>query len=94
MVALAEAANIANGKMVMIRSLPEDIDIIVLFILHKFDGITILTDNGAGKSRKIIDMSTSLFCQQKGKILAAVHAFSRNDYVSSFSGKVKKSCAN
>ena len=83
LVALVEAAYIANRKTVMIRSPSGDIDII-LFILHEFDRITILIDNDVGKSRKIIDMSTSLLCQQKQKALAAVHVFSENDYVSSF----------
>ena len=66
------------------RSPSGDIDITVLFIHHEFDGIIILIGNGIGKSRKIIDMSTSLFCQQKYNVLAAAHAFSGNDYVSSF----------
>ena len=87
LVALVKAANIANGKLVMIRSLSRDIEVIVLFILHEFDGVTILIDNGVGKSRKIKDMSTSLLCQQKCK--AAVHTFSGNDYVSSFFQKGK-----
>ena len=70
------------------RSPSGDIDITVLFIHYEFDGIIILIGNGIGKSRKIIDMSTSLFCQQKYNVLAAAHAFSGNDYVSSFFGKV------
>ena len=74
----------------MIRSPSGDIEIIVLFILHGFDGITILIDNGVGKSRNITDMSTSLLCQQKRKALAAVHTFSGNDYASSFFRKDKK----
>ena len=41
LVALLEAANIANGKTVMIRSPSGDIDKIVFFMLHEFDGITI-----------------------------------------------------
>ena len=45
--------------------------------------------NGVGKSSKIIDMSTCLFCQQKYNVLAAVHAFSGNDNVPVFFGKVK-----
>ena len=49
MVAVVEAANIENGKMVMIRSPSRDIDVIILFILHEFDGITILIDNSVGK---------------------------------------------
>ena len=84
MVALVGPANIENDKTVMIRSPSGDIDITVLFIHHEFDGITILIGNGVGKSRKIIDMSTCLFCQQKYSVLAEVHAFSGNYHVSSF----------
>ena len=82
MVALVEAANVANGKTLMIRSLSGDIDIIMLIILHKFDETTILIDNGVGKRRKIIDMLTSLSCQQKRKEINICLVFS---------GKVKKS---
>ena len=49
LVALVEAANIANSKTVMIRSPSGGIDIIVFFTLHEFDGITILIDNDVGK---------------------------------------------
>ena len=90
LVALVETANIANGKTVMIISPSGDIDIIMLFTLHEFDEITILIDNGVGKSRKIIDMSTSLYANKKRKALAAVHTFSGNDYVSSFFQKGEK----
>ena len=41
LVALLEAANIANGKTVMIRSPSRDIDKIVFFTLHEFDGMII-----------------------------------------------------
>lgn len=51
--ALVEAAFIVNGKTVTIRSPSEDIDIIMLFLFHEFDGISILIDNGVGKSRKL-----------------------------------------
>ena len=74
----------------MIRSPSGNIDIIMLFIYHEFDGITILIGNGVGKSRKIIDMSTSLLYQQKYSVLAAVHVFLENDYLSGFLGKVIK----
>ena len=56
MVALVEATNIANDKTVMIRSPSGGIDIIVFFTLDEFDGITILIDNGVGKSRIITHM--------------------------------------
>ena len=39
LIALVEAANIANGKTVMMRSPSGGIDIIVFFTLHEFDGI-------------------------------------------------------
>ena len=54
LVALVEAANIANGKTVTLRSPSGDIDIIVLLILHEFDRITVLIDNAVGKSRKFV----------------------------------------
>ena len=54
LVALVEAANIANGKTVMLRSPSGDIDITVLLILHEFDRITVLIDNAVGKSRKFV----------------------------------------
>ena len=62
----------------------------MLIILPEFDRITIIIDNGVGKRRKVIDVSTSLLGQQKRKALAAVHTFSGNDYVSSFFRKGKK----
>ena len=45
----------------MIRSPSGDMYIIALIILHEFDRITILSNNGVGKKIKIIDMLTSLF---------------------------------
>ena len=53
LVPLIGAANIENGKAVMIRSPSGDIDIIMLFIHHEFDGITILIGNGVRKSRSM-----------------------------------------
>ena len=65
LVALVEIANIANGKMGMIKSHSRDIDKIVLIVLPEFDRITILINNDIWKSRKIIDMSTTLLSQEK-----------------------------
>ena len=83
--ALVGAANIENGKTVMIRSPSGDIGIIALFKHQEFDGITILIGNGIGKSRKIIDMSTSLPTK-----IECLSCSTGNDYVSSFFGKVIK----
>ena len=44
----------------MARSPSGDTDILVIFLLHQFDGLRVLIDNGTGKNQKILDMSTSL----------------------------------
>ena len=90
LVALIANASIQPGKTVMVRSPSGDIDILVLFLLHQFENITVLIDNGVGKNRKIIDMSSSFLCENKRKALAGMHSFSGNDYVSSFFRKGKK----
>ena len=82
--ALVENAEIVEGNSRMVRSPSGDIDILVLFLLHQFDGKNVLIDNGVGKNRKIIDMSTSLLSLQQRCALAGMHAFSGNDYISSF----------
>ena len=75
----------------MVRSPSGDIDIIVLFLLHQFDGIRGLRDNGTGeKNRKIIDMTTSTLSSEYRQALAGVHAFSGHDYVSCFFRKGNK----
>ena len=74
----------------MVRSPSGDIDILVVFLLHQFEGICVLIDNGTGKSRKFIVMSSSMLSEKHRKALAAMHAFSGNDYVSSFYRKGKK----
>ena len=58
--ALVENAEIVEGNSLMVRSPSGDIDILVLFLLPQFDGKNVLIDNGVGKNRKIIDMSTSV----------------------------------
>ena len=88
--ALVENAEIVEGNSLMVRSPSGDIDILVLFLLHQFDGKNVLIDNGVGKNRKIIDMSTSLLSLQQRCALAGMHAFSGNDYISSFFRKGKQ----
>ena len=39
-----------NGNNVMVRSPSGDIDILVLFILHQFEGKTVFIANGVGKN--------------------------------------------
>ena len=50
LVALVKAANFPNGKTVMIKSPSGDTNILALFLLREFAGITVLIDNGVEKS--------------------------------------------
>ena len=74
----------------MIRSPSGDIDILTLFVANDFGGVKVLIDNGTGKHRKIIDATSSALDTEKKKALVGLHAFSGNDYVSSFFRKGMK----
>ena len=93
LVALVESVEV-NGNSVMVRSPSGDIDTLVLFILHQFEGKNVFINNGVGKNRKIIDMSTTMLSSQQRHALAGVHSFLENDYVSSFSRKRKEKMWN
>ena len=90
LVALIGNASIQQGNKVMVRSPSGDIDILILFLSLQFENITVLIDNGIGKNRKIIDMSSSFLCESKRKAVAGMHSFSGNDNLSSFFCKGKK----
>ena len=87
LVAMAFSTQLLSESL-MVRSPSGDIDILVLFLLHNTSRIFI--DNGTGKARKILDMSTSGLGDTEKKALAGLHAFSGNDYVSSFYKQGKK----
>ena len=89
LVALVNSADVNAGESFMVRSPSGDIDILVLFLLHQFEGKTVYIDKGTGKHRKIIDMSTSFLSAEHSQALAGMHAFSGNDYISSFFRKGK-----
>ena len=73
----------------MVRSPSEDIDVMVLFLGHDFDEVRVLVGNGTGKVAKIIDISSSTLPKVQRQALVGIHAFSGNDYVSSFFRKGK-----
>ena len=73
---------------VMVRSPSGDIDILVLFVLHCF-GSNVFIDNSHGNSRKMFDFKTPTLSILQRQALSGVHAFSGNDYISSFFGKGK-----
>ena len=56
---------------------------------HDFGAAKVLVNNGTGKARKIIDVTSSTLDLEKRKALIGMHAFSGNDYVSSFFRKGK-----
>ena len=60
---------------VRIRSPSGDIDILSLFVAHGFGEIQVLVDNGTGKSRKIIDVTSSTLDCPKKKALIGLHGF-------------------
>ena len=79
LVALAHAVQITPGQSVMIRSPSDDIDILVLFLMHPYDNVRFLIDNGTGKSRKFIDVSSTglSLTERHALALASMHAFFR-----------------
>ena len=89
LVALVKAANFTSDDTVMIRSSSGDIDVLALFLAHDFGGTCILVDNGTGKQRKIINITSSSLKAEEKNALLGMHAFSGNDYVSAFFRKGK-----
>ena len=84
LVALASAADISTGDAIIVRSPSGDIDIPALFVAHDFSGERSFIDNGTGKSRKSIDVTSSTLEFEKKRALIGMHAFSGNDYIPSF----------
>jgi hypothetical protein len=67
----------------MVRSPSGDIDTLALFLAHDFGDIRVFVDNVTGKSRKVIDISSSTLPSNQKQAMIGLHAFSGNDYVSS-----------
>ena len=77
---------------VCIRSSSGDVDIPVILIgsFGSYTSTTILVDNGTGKNRKKIRIDSSRLTELQQQALVGFHAFTGNDYVSSFLRKKKK----
>ena len=68
----------------MVRSPSGDIDILALFVAHDFSGVRIFIDNGTGKSRKIIDVTSSTLGFEKKELsLACIHFLAMTIYLAS-----------
>ena len=76
---------------VCVRSSSGDIDILVIMIgIFGCSNNYIVVDNGTGKSRRKIRIDSSTLSERHQKALVGFHAFTGNDYVSSFMRKTKK----
>ena len=58
----------------MVRSPSGDIDILTLFVAHDFRDTKVFIDNGTGKNRKIIEVTSSQLSAEEKKALIGVHA--------------------
>ena len=78
---------------VVIRSPSGNTDIPVLSatVLYSFKEY-VVTDNGSGQSRKCIDLRSLQFSETKYCAMLGLHAFTGNDYLSSFFRKGKERC--
>ena len=72
LVALVFAANVRQWDSVMVRSPSGDFDI----VSHDFGDISIYIDNGTGKSRIIINVTSSGLSAEEKVPLIRLHAFS------------------
>ena len=80
-------------KQVVIRSPSGDTDILVLAVsLLNNDKKNVFIDNGSGVSRTLHWLGSLEISEQRCRALIGLHAFTGNDYVSSFFRKGKDRC--
>ena len=88
--ALSHGGNIQS---VVIRSPSGDTDIVVLTIAHLMDfKEKVYLDSGRADARRLIPLGSVELAEQHINALLGFHAFTGNDYVSSFFTKGKKTC--
>ena len=87
------ALNEDPNKNVIIRSHSGDFDINILLTSLIIDSVDrVFLDVNIGKNRKILRLSDVELSTEEKKALIGFHAFTGNDYVSSFFGKGKLKC--
>ena len=81
-----------NGA--VMRSSSGDIDFPIILLENEIDNLRvfIFINNGTGKARKLFDLTLCDLSQAQKQALLGLHAFSGNDYISSFCRKGKKAC--
>ena len=78
----------------ILRSHSGDTDIPIILLANEVPNMHVYVDNGAGKHRKLLDLASCGLSYEQKQALLGLHAFSGNDYVSSFMRKGKKVCWN
>ena len=83
----------SSSSIVTLRSPSGDTDIVILAmtLLHEFNDRVIL-DDGSGKNRKLISLKEISIEEEIIEALIGFHAYTGNDYVSSFFRKGKDTC--
>ena len=88
----ASQGNTNQESTCLLRSSSGDIDIPIILLANEQRNLRIFMDTGTGKDRKLLDLSACDLSNQQNQALLGVHAFTGNDYVSSFLRRGKKVC--
>jgi hypothetical protein len=88
----AHLCNNGEETTCLLRSSSGDIDIPFILLANEKPNLHVFVDNGTGKSRKLLDLTACDLTTIQKQALLGVHAFTGNDYVSSFFRKGKKIC--
>ena len=90
---LVAYASLVNSGGVMVRSPSGDIDIVTLFLYHAMSFVAdAFIDNGTGSQRKVLEINSCGLSDEQRSAIIGLHAFSGNDYLSSFFQKGKTTC--
>ena len=81
---------VSNGPRVcVVRSPSGDTDIPIIILGNPHQNLTVFLDNGTGKNRKQFQMDNTKLTKLQCQALVGLHAFTGNDYLSSFFRKGK-----
>ena len=75
-----------------VRSCSGDIDIPIILLANEHPDLHILIENGTGKGKKLLVLTKCELSLAQKQALLGIHAFTGNDYVSSFFRKGKVQC--
>ena len=76
----------------VVRSCSGDIDMPIILLANEDPNLHILIENGVGKGKKLLDLTQCELSPEQKQALLGLHAFTGNDYVSSFFRRGKSLC--